>query len=74
LRQHNITVIGSDRPLGDQDFWLILARATVFTPDSHPVGVDDHGNILGFQPWHWRGQDKTIIGLMDLQWHSLLVQ
>jgi hypothetical protein len=49
----------------------MLTRAAVFTPDGHPVAADDHGNVLGFQPWHGRGQDQAIIGLMDLQWHGL---
>jgi hypothetical protein len=49
----------------------MLARAAVCTTDGHPVAADDHGNVLGFQPRHRRRQDKTIIGLMDLQWHGL---
>ncbi len=71
LRQGDFTVIWADRPLRDEDFRLILARAAVCTTDGHPGATDDHGNVLGFQLRHRRGQDKTIIGLMDLQWHGL---
>src|SRR5918911_2450095 len=71
LWQSDFTIVGSDRPLRDQDFWLLLARAAIFTTYGDPVATDDHGNILRLQPGHRRGKDKAIIGLMELYWHGL---
>src|SRR5262252_5051723 len=70
--QGNITVVGSDRPLRDQDLWLLLARAAIFTAHGDPVAADNDGNILRLQPRHRRGKDEAIVSLMELYWNGLL--
>jgi hypothetical protein len=35
------------------------------------VTPDGDRNVFGFQPWHWCGKDKKIVGLMHLDWNGL---
>jgi hypothetical protein len=37
------------------------------------VTPDGDQNIFGFQPWHRCSEHKTVIGLMQLDWDSLLL-